>query len=203
MPAVKGQKYNIEPKPRIKKVFDKVMENNGSVSGAMKEVGYPETTAKNPQQLTRSKSWEKLLETHLPDKLLAEKHKELLNSTRIDHMIFPLGPKGEDDINFSGGRTKKGEEEGKQSELTAERTTLSDTEIIAMLAEVNCKVRRIVHGEIARHVYFWSADNNARKNGLDLAYKIKNKVPKEQPEDNLEGLKVIMVQINNVLNAKS
>lgn len=40
--------------------FTKALENNGNVSKAMREAGYPPTTAKNPQQLTRTKGWKEL-----------------------------------------------------------------------------------------------------------------------------------------------
>lgn len=69
-PAFKGQKYNIEPRPRIKKVFQKVLENNGkSVSKAMEGI-YPESTRKNPQQITRSKGWNILLKREIKDEKL-------------------------------------------------------------------------------------------------------------------------------------
>jgi hypothetical protein len=132
----------------------------------------------------------------LPDDLLGRKHQELLNSTTLDHMVFPLGPKDEDDINLSGGRIKK-TEEGNVPEKLKERTTLTDKEIITMLADVNCKVRRIVHGETARHVYFWAADNRAVKDALDMAYKLKGKYAAEKsivlnidaaPNPRLQGL---------------
>jgi len=54
--------------------------------------------------------------------------------------------------------------------------TLTDEDIENMLAEVNCKVRKIVHAETARHVYFWSADANARRGAIELAYKIKGRI---------------------------
>lgn len=113
----------------------------------------------------------------LPDLLLSEKHLQLLNSTKVEHMVFPLGPKGEDDINLSGGRPDTENDDGEMDEdtrrVSAERTTLTDQEIIEMLAGVNCKVKRIVHGETARHVYYWTYDNKAIKDALDMAFKIK------------------------------
>lgn len=168
-----------------KKAFNRVVENGGNVSRAMMEVGYSPATAKTPQKLTTSKSWEELMKTYLNDDELGKRHKELLNSTRIDHMVFPLGPKGEDDSNLSGARSSNEggghdvEPEAAMPEEHKERTSLTDKEIIGMLAEVNCKVRRIVHGETARHVYFWAADNKARKDALDMAYKLKGRYPRE------------------------
>ena len=61
-----------------------VIESNGTkgVSRAMIEAGYPETTARNPQQLTRSKAWPQLLEKYLPEKHLGKKHRQFLDAPR-------------------------------------------------------------------------------------------------------------------------
>lgn len=102
---------------------------------------------------------------------IVQKHKELLNSTRVEHMVFPLGPKTnsekEDYLN------KEREKATKKGELYGDVDFLSDEDIKELLSEVNCTVRRIVHGETARHVYFWSADNMARDKALDKVYKLK------------------------------
>jgi hypothetical protein len=56
-----------------KKALDKIIENNGNVSKAMREAGYPATTARNPQQLTRSKGFIELCEERgLTDDFLVE-----------------------------------------------------------------------------------------------------------------------------------
>jgi hypothetical protein len=62
-----------------KMAFGKIVENHGNISKTMKEVGYSENSAVNPKNLTESKGWKELMEEHLPDRLLAEKHNELLN----------------------------------------------------------------------------------------------------------------------------
>lgn len=49
----------------------------------MIEAGYSPKTALNPRDLTDSKGWNELMEDYLPDKLLAGKHKEFLESPRI------------------------------------------------------------------------------------------------------------------------
>jgi len=146
----------------------------------MASVGYGKGIQNQPGRITESEGFKALLDHYLPEDKLAQKHVELLNATRMDHMVFPLGPKDEDDINFSGARvSNKEDEEDDEREEFKERTTLTDKEIIEMLAEVNCKVRRIVHGETARHVYFWSADNNARDKALDKAYKLRRRYGEE------------------------
>jgi uncharacterized protein YdaT len=73
-----------KPKERIKKVFAKVMENHGTGIGkAMIEEGYTEASAKNPKNVTETKSWEILLEEYLPDDLLTKVTKEGLEATMV------------------------------------------------------------------------------------------------------------------------
>lgn len=124
-------------------------------------------------------TFKQIIDKHLPEELVVKKHLELMNATRMDHMVFPLGPEDEDDINLSGAKVFKKErediDEAGMPEEYKERTTLTDKEIIEMLKEVNCVVRRIVHGETARHVYFWAADNMSRDKALDKAYKIRGR----------------------------
>ncbi|MFA6095912.1 MAG: hypothetical protein WC767_03680 [Candidatus Paceibacterota bacterium] len=141
---------------------------------------FSEKTANNPQRITESKTWNELMEIHLSDDDLSRAHKELLMSTTLDHMVFPLGPLDEDDPNFSGATPSSSDlsddDEGEgETHDEAERTTMTDAEIIELLAGVNCQVRKIVHGKSARHVYFWSRDNRARKDALDMAYKLKKR----------------------------
>ncbi len=99
------------------------------------------------------------IELALNDEMLKEKHLELMNAMSLDHMTFPVGP-------------KKNE--------TEDDTILSDEEIKEMLSTVGCTVRRIVHGEQARHVYFWTPDNTSRDKALDKAYKIRGKYAAEK-----------------------
>ena len=82
MPVIKGQKYNIEPKLRIKKVFDKVIESGGAIGTAMVEEGYSKKSAINPKKLTDTKSWQKLLDKYIPDSKLTEVLKEGLEASK-------------------------------------------------------------------------------------------------------------------------
>lgn len=61
-----------------------LLENTGKpISQAMLDNGYAPSTAKNPKELTESKGWQQLMDRYLPDKELAKKHKEFLNSKKI------------------------------------------------------------------------------------------------------------------------
>jgi hypothetical protein len=65
---------------RQKKVITEMLENGRSVSAAMKEAGYSEAYSKHPEKLRRTKNFQDLLEEHLPDELLVERHHELVKS---------------------------------------------------------------------------------------------------------------------------
>lgn len=175
----KKRTYKTVPSEKLKKTA-KLVASGKPVSTAMREAGFSKATAKNPQVLTSTANWKRILEKELSDDLLAEVHVGLMSSQTLGHMVFPLGPKGKDDNDLSGANPDNNTTPEEDKNLKAERTTLTDKEIKEMLAEVNCKVKRIVHGENARHVYFWSPDNNARRSALDLAYKLKGKYAPEK-----------------------
>ncbi len=116
-----------------------------------------------------------------PDELLKKKHLELLNASRLDHMVFPpfnqkkADEDDGDDEEFEdlADLENKGEKFGEQ---------LTDQQIRELLLSVNCNVRKIVHGENQRHVYFWIADNMAQDKALDKAYKIRGLYAPEKRE---------------------
>lgn len=171
-PAKKKQKRR--PSLRAQKALAKLEENGGNVSRAMIEAGFSPSYAKNPKKLLETeagKRWMKMLDAALPDGLVLLRHNRLLNAQRLDHMTFPLGPADEDEADFDD---EDDVPPGMQQK--AERTTLTDQEIVTMLAEVNCVVRRIVHGEQARHVYFWAPDSRAQKDAVELAYKLRGRL---------------------------
>lgn len=60
---------------------------------------------------------------------------------------------------------------------------IDDQEIAELLASVNCVLRKVVHGEQAKHAYFWSMDNKARKDALDMIYKLKGQYAPDKIED--------------------
>lgn len=164
----------------FRQVVDKIRKGTKvSISKEMRESGvYSESMSKKPDKLTKSKGWQTLLNTHLSDDLLSETHHDLLKSTTLDHMVFPLGVEtNEQKEEFY---QKREQDALKKGNTYTHVEVLSDVEIRELLLSVNCVVRKIVHGETARHVYFWCADNRARKDGLDMAYKLKGKYAPEK-----------------------
>lgn len=63
-----------EPKrqPTIKqmKAISLVVENGGNVTQAMRDAGYAESTVNNPSNLTKTATWQELMEAYLPDDML-------------------------------------------------------------------------------------------------------------------------------------
>lgn len=180
------------PPPKMVKAA-KLMAENGSrpqplpKAEIMKEAGYSTTIQRAPSKITDSPTFQELLEQYMPNDNLAQVHKRLLNTRKIEHMVFPLGPVDEDDENLSGSNPNAYNAlDGLDHPV--ERTTLSDQEIKDMLAEVNCVVKRIVHGQTARHVYYWAHDAKAQSTALELAYKMKGLIGKgegDKPPINL------------------
>lgn len=172
-----------------KRAVDKLVGNGGNVTRAMLDVGYSENTANTPKKLTNSKGFQELLEEAMPDTLLTQKHKELLTSSYLDHMTFPP---------FNSGKEKK---QNDNPGLTEKGEQLTDDDIIELLASVNCKVRRIVHGEQARHVYFWSSDNKSRKDALDMAFKLKGAYAPTKSDITTGGEKLPSTDLDALANA--
>lgn len=78
------------PTIRQKKAFAKTLENGGVVSTAMIDAEYSRAMAKNPQKLTESKGWKELMDKHLPDDRLAQKHEQLLEDEESNVQVKAL-----------------------------------------------------------------------------------------------------------------
>lgn len=136
-------------------LLGKLTENpRTSIYRAMLSVGYSHHYAAKPKQIAATKGFQELLAERLGDDKLTKVHDQLLKSRRLDHMVFPTGPKEDD----------------------GDETHLSDVDIRDMLAELGCTVRRVVHGEMARHVYFWAPNDKTREGALKLAYQVRGKL---------------------------
>lgn len=74
----------------------KMMEKVGKPIGqAMREAGYADNTADNPEHLTKSKGWRELMDKYLPDTKLAKVHAESLDANKvISAQVFPGGKDG-------------------------------------------------------------------------------------------------------------
>lgn len=156
--------------------------NPDTLGDILLAAGYSKSTSETPANVTESKSWDDLMEEYLPDTLIAETHQELLKATRVEHMTFPLYRDPDADTPLEGDIPEELLEPQAQGgallrrHKNVDQSALSDDDIRNMIAETGCKVRRIVHGEQARHVYYFAPDSVARKGAIELAYKIKGRI---------------------------
>lgn len=151
------------------------LAKGGNKSDAMREVGYSETMARNPQKIFNTEYAMEVLERAGVDLDGALKQlNRKVTSRRLDHLVFPCfnekkadeSIKGDisddllDDLNDtdSGVFENTGKKHGEQ---------LTDDDIREMLLEVNCIVRKIIHGDTARHVYFWTDNDKAQLEAID------------------------------------
>jgi len=81
-------KKKVHIKPRIKKVFVKVLGNGGNVTKAMRELHYSENTINTPQKVTNTKSWQELLKT-VEDQKLIDVLNEGLTANRVVSAMNP------------------------------------------------------------------------------------------------------------------
>jgi len=73
----------------------------------MRDAGYSESYARNPQKIKQTKVWQEYLEEYIPNEVIAVAHRELLGAQRVSRMEFPavLTDKEVVEIITSSGRT--------------------------------------------------------------------------------------------------
>lgn len=77
---------------RAKSTVQRMVANGGkrrSLAQAMREAGYSESYARNPQKIKGTKVWQEYLEEFIPDEQLAVAHRSLLEAQRVSRMEFP------------------------------------------------------------------------------------------------------------------
>jgi hypothetical protein len=138
-------------------------ENGGVVSAAMREAGFSDEYARQPQKFIATKTFKELSEIMLPDIKVLARHTELLGANKLEHTDFP--------------------------------NSLTDEDISKLLTNVNCILQAVYQTSTAKSVYFWAPDYKARKDAIDLAYKLKGYI-----KTGGAGGPVVPVQINFTAN---
>lgn len=94
---------------RQRRAVINLVENRGNVSKAMRDAGYPETTAKNPENLTNSKGFQGLMnELGLTDDFLVHALKEDITLKKANRkpeleLAFKLRGRLKDAIDVTSG----------------------------------------------------------------------------------------------------
>jgi len=146
-----------------KTAIKKMVENGGNMGKAMKEAGYSDAMAKNPQKLTESAGFQELMnQAGLSDQELLSKHSELLNSAVINSVTFS---------------TFKNPKKGKKYKA------LTDEEIKKIIENApGCKLIRVLRTPTEAIAYYYSPDARSRKAALDMGYKLKGNYAPEKKE---------------------
>jgi hypothetical protein len=76
----KRKSSNITTTIRQKKVIEDVVANGSPMAVAMRKAGYSEAYARHPEKIKRTKTFQDLLDEHLPDDLLVTRHHDLVKS---------------------------------------------------------------------------------------------------------------------------
>lgn len=139
-------------------------ENGGNKSKAARDAGYSKTVIRSPDKLFGGVAVHeavlKVLKT--PDKAL-EKLERKVDARHLDSMTFPPYHKREE----SNGEVGEGEE-GENDFMKTKGEQMTDEAIVVMLGEIGCVVRKVVHGDMARHVYFWNDDSRTQLEAIDM-----------------------------------
>ncbi|MEK7524509.1 MAG: hypothetical protein AAB588_05790 [Patescibacteria group bacterium] len=129
----------------------KVLENLGkaredgkkpTMEQGMIDAGYSPSYAR-AGQIKDTRAWNELLEVELPDNELTRHHNQLLNLSKIEHMVFPVAATQE--------------------------------QITQLIEECGCHAKRFMFSETQTHVWFFAPDGIAKKNALNMAYKLKKR----------------------------
>lgn len=72
-----------------KKAFKEVLKGS-TITKAMSKAGYADTTASTTGKLTNTKGWQELMDQHMPDSVLAKRHRELLNKNERQEALEEL-----------------------------------------------------------------------------------------------------------------
>lgn len=159
------KEYNLEPTSMQLKAIEIWVESGRTISKgeALRRAKYSEASAKQPSRVFNSPAVMGLLELSNIDPIRTLNQLDRKTRARhLDHMVFPPFNSGKHERKQNGedveNEENKGEKRGEQ---------LTDADIIEMLEETGCKVRKIVHGDLSRHVYFWTDDNKSQLDAID------------------------------------
>lgn len=134
---------SLTPKTRAEKALIKILENAGNVSAALREAGYKEGYAKNPQDFKKTKAYktmaEALLHT-LPRYEIAKRHVALLNAEQLRPINFDF--------------------------------KMKDAEVIKAFTEKGYRVMNIKRSMNTATAFVFVPENDIRKGALDLIYKV-------------------------------
>lgn len=147
MGVKKGDKRGNYVTTRAERAIAIMQENGGVVSAAMLKAGFSEEYSRQPQKFIATQTFQQLANIMLPDINLLEKHTEMLNSSKLETMEFPIA--------------------------VSDAEIMS---MLAQIDCIVQKIFKESPESNTRKVYFIASDNKSRMDAIDLAYKIKGHI---------------------------
>lgn len=148
------------------------------------EGGYSESYAKTGR-FKKTEVWGELMKEYLPNSKLAKLHGDLLESSHIQHYIFP---KIRDDVPVEEETTDETETKKKKKgkKKTRVKDTLTKKEIKEIVESVpGCKLIYVKDDKYTGKIAFFQApDSKSRSNALDMAYKVRGNYMAEKENNN-------------------
>ncbi len=169
---------------RLRKAAKIALENGGNKSAAMREAGFSEAYAKNPQKLSTNKGYQKILdEAGLSDEFLANGHKQLANASRLQEYSFPHTTRTE--LIQIDEDHEKWDPEGRKKQFVEEtkKSPITDKEIKEIIEKIpGANLLYIRNDYDKRIAYFSAPDYLPRGKALEMGYKAKGLFAAEKVE---------------------
>lgn len=153
-----------QPSPRAIKAVEIWTEGAGNVSkaDALREAGYSPSVVDHPDKVFNAPTIAPYVQEimaaagiEITDVMRQLRRKVFARN--LAHTTFPP-------YNAEKALERRAKEEAEGVDLSEQirGEQLTDADIRQMLSEVGCMVRKITHGDMARHVYYWTDDNKTQ-----------------------------------------
>ena len=162
---------SIRQKVAAEIISEKIRKKEKVVIGeVLKEAGFSESTQLRPSTVTKTKTWQQLLDKTLKEKGLLKTHKALLNHSSLNHYTFP-------------------------NAMTDQEITK-----IIVDGVPGARVLNIHRNSQWARAHFSAPDGGIRVKSLELAYKIAGKLKSEDdgPKEN-EEIREVVFRIRKLL----
>lgn len=151
------------------------LEKGGSKADALRKAGFSDSVVDKPSKVFNTEYAMGVLERAGVDLDGALKQlNRKVTSRKLEHLTFPPFNEEKHDKSINGDISDDlvgdlNDTDSGVFENTGKKhgEQLTDDQIREMLLEVNCVVRKIVHGDNARHVYFWSDNDKAQLEAIE------------------------------------
>lgn len=152
-------------------IADKVRKQEKIVMAkVLEEAGYSKGIQNQPSRMMKTKSWQQLLESKLKESFLLKKHKQLINSSGLNHYTFP-------------------------NAMTDQEITK-----IILDGVPGAKVINIHRNQQWARAHFSAPDNQTQLKSLELAYKVSGKLKSETEAPNeSEEIREVIFRVRKLL----